>query len=95
MLKQELLPEFKKLTEYKWSDVAERFGVSRQHISAELRNHSLTHMAAVAFYLNKMIDEKIMELKIRINNLEQLKSNITRDVMKGVDGRDHNRKEPS
>jgi len=82
---RELIRKFKELTGYKFSDIAERFGVSRQHISAELRNHSLTHMAAVAFYLNKMIDEKIVELKMRVSNLEQLKNNIAKDVMRQRD----------
>ena len=73
---KELVSEFKRLTSYNNEDVAEKFGVSRQFIHQTLNNHTLTHKASSAFFLNAMIGEKISSLKKQVQDLEFLQVSI-------------------
>lgn len=78
----ELFYRFQVLTGYRQADIAKKYGFSRQMISAELRNYSLTHKAAVAHYLTTMIDEKITEQEKLIGELQFLKTQIAEDVIR-------------
>lgn len=72
----ELTGRFKALTGYKITDMAAKANVSKQHVSASLKNRSLTYKTSVAYLLTIMIDEKIQELEELIDKLIELKKDI-------------------
>ena len=84
-IEKELVKEFKRLTGYNGGDVAEKYGVSRQFVHQVLNNHSLTHKASSAFFLNSMIGEKISALKKQVSELEFLQLSIEGSVTNGED----------
>jgi len=77
---RELVSEFKRLTGFNGGSIAERYGVSRQFVHQVLNNHSLTHKASSAFFLNAMIGEKISTLKKQVQDLEFLQISIEGSV---------------
>ena len=77
---KELVSEFKRLTGFNGGSIAERYGVSRQFVHQVLNNHSLTHKASSAFFLNAMIGEKISSLKKQVRDLEFLQISIEGSV---------------
>ena len=79
-IEKALVGEFKRLTGYNGGDIAERYGVSRQFVHQVLNNHSLTHKASSAFFLNSMIGEKISSLKKQVRDLEFLQISIEGSV---------------
>jgi len=84
-IEKELVKEFKRLTGFNGSDIAEKYGVSRQFIHQAFNNHSLTHKASSAFFLNSMIGEKISALKKQVQDLEFLQVTIEGSVTNGED----------
>ena len=84
-IEKALVEEFKRLTGYNGGDIAERYGVSRQFVHQVLNNHSLTHKASSAFFLNSMIGEKISTLKKQVQDLEFLQVSIGESVTNGED----------
>jgi len=79
-IEKELVQEFKRLTGYNGGDIAEKYGVSRQFVHQVLNNHTLTHKASSAFFLNSMISEKISTLKRQVRDLEFLQLSIEGSV---------------
>jgi len=79
-IEKELVSEFKRLTGFNGGSIAERYGVSRQFVHQVLNNHSLTHKASSAFFLNAMIGEKISSLKKQVRDLEFLQISIEGSV---------------
>ena len=79
-IEKELVSEFKRLTGFNGGSIAERYGVSRQFVHQVLNNHSLTHKASSAFFLNAMIGEKISTLKKQVQDLEFLQISIEGSV---------------
>jgi len=84
-MEKELVKEFKRLTGYNGGDISEKYGVSRQFVHQVLNNHSLTHKASSAFFLNSMIGEKISTLKKQVRDLEILQLSIEGSVKDGED----------
>ena len=84
-MEKTLVEEFRRLTGFNGGDVAEKFGVSRQFIHQALNNHTLTHKASSAFFLNLMIGEKISTLKKQVRDLEYLQLSIEGSVINGED----------
>ena len=84
-IEKALVEEFKRLTGYNGGSIAEKYGVSRQFVHQVLNNHSLTHKASSAFFLNAMIGEKISSLKKQVQDLEFLQVSIEEGVTNGED----------
>lgn len=72
----EFTGRFKVLTGYKITDMASKANVSKQHVSASLKNRSFAYKTSMAYLLTIMIDEKIQELEALINELIELKKDI-------------------
>jgi len=75
--------KFKQLTGLNGGDVEARFSLTRQYWSQLLKNRSLTHKAAAAFIIITLIDEVISAKKREIEQLEELKFEISREVGRG------------
>jgi hypothetical protein len=76
----ELYKLFKKLTGFNGQDIATKYDVSRQHVSAAMQNFSITYKSCTAYWMNEMIDEKINELIKQVEELEYLKEKIKYEV---------------
>jgi len=84
-IEKALVDEFRRLTGLNGGDIAEKYGVSRQFVHHALNNHTLTHRASSAFFLNSMISEKISTLKKQVQDLEFLQVSIGEGVINGED----------
>lgn len=73
---KEITKEFKLLTGYKMTDLADNFKVSKQQISLQMKNYSLTHKSANAYMFYEMIDKRIEELQSQVVDLQCLKMKI-------------------
>ena len=81
----EFTGRFKALTGYKISDMAAKANVSKQHVSASLKNHSLTYKTSMAYLLIIMIEEKVKELEENIDKLIELKKDIKEKALEKGD----------
>jgi len=84
-IEKALVSEFKRLTGFNGGDIAKKYGVSRQFVHQELSSNTLTHKASSAFFLNAMINEKVLELKKQVRDLEFLQLSIEGSVTNGED----------
>lgn len=68
---RELFGELKSVTGYRFADIAEEFGISRQFIDQSSNNHSMTYSNSNKYMAMKMAEKKIKELKDDICKIEE------------------------
>lgn len=71
-----LFGKLKELTGYSYQNIADEFGVSRQHINKSFSNTSLTYENSNKFMALHMIDLKKKEYEAEIEKLEEFKKEI-------------------
>lgn len=78
---RELYKKFKNLTGFNYQDMADKVGVSKQHIHASMRNHSMLYKTSMAAVMNCCIDDKIDELEEHIASLKELKKEVMKQAV--------------
>lgn len=73
---KELFKKLKKLTGYKYSDIARRFGISRQAVDQYSGNSSLVYRNNNKYMIVTMVDMKIEEYEDKIKELEKFKEEV-------------------
>lgn len=79
---KKLFKKLKELTGFSYQDIADKVGVSKQHIYKILENHSLVYKTSAATILNLCIDNKIIDLERQVENLKLLKDEILQEAFK-------------
>jgi DNA-binding XRE family transcriptional regulator len=78
---KELYKKFKELTGFNYQDMADKVGVTKQHIHKCLDNQSMIYRTSVAAVMNFCIDDKIEELEKHITELKGLKKEVMHEAL--------------
>lgn len=78
---RELYGRFKNLTGLNYQDMADKVGVSKQHIHASMRNYSMLYKTSMAAVMNYCIDDKIDELEKHIVSLKEFKKEVMKQAV--------------
>lgn len=78
---RELYRKFKNLTGFSYQDMADKVGVSKQHIHASMGNRSMLYKTSMAAVMNCCIDDKIDELEKHIASLKEFKKEVIKQAV--------------
>ncbi|WP_061316895.1 hypothetical protein [Clostridium botulinum] len=73
--------KFKGLTGFNYQYMADKVGVSKQHIHASMGNYSMLYKTSMAAIMSCCIDDKINELERNIEELKILKKEIIKQAV--------------
>ena len=76
---ENLYKRFKGLTGFNAQNMADKVGVSRQHIHASMGNYSITYRTSVAAIMSVCIGDKINELEKNIEELKEFRKEVLLD----------------
>ncbi|NFO70783.1 hypothetical protein FDC51_11585 [Clostridium botulinum] len=78
---RKLYRKFKNLTGFNYQDMADKVGVSKQHIHTSMGNRSMLYKTSMAAVMNCCIDDKIEELEKHIAELKVFKKEILQKAL--------------
>ena len=73
---KDVFKKLKKLTGYKYVDIAKQFNISRQAVDQYSKNHSLVYQNNNKYMILTMVDRKIEEYEDRIRELKKFKEEV-------------------
>jgi len=82
---RDLYKKVKELTGFNYQDMADKVGVSKQHINQSFENQSMIYRTSVATIINLCIDDKVTELEKHIEELRTFKKEVMLDSIKKSD----------
>ncbi|MGO5075212.1 hypothetical protein ACTQ4K_14950 [Clostridium sporogenes] len=73
--------KFKNLTGFNYQYMADKVGVSKQHIHASMAKYSMLYKTSMAAIMSCCIDDKINELERNIEELKIFKKEIIKQAV--------------
>ncbi|MDU7251346.1 MAG: hypothetical protein E6274_03245 [Clostridium sp.] len=78
---RELYRKFKNLTGFNYQYMADKVGVSKQHIHASMSNYSMLYKTSMAAIMSCCIDDKINDLERNIEELKIFKKEVIKQAV--------------
>jgi len=79
---RDLYKKAKELTGFNYQDMADKVGVSKQHINQSFENQSMIYRTSVATIIGLCVDDKVAGLEKHIEELKAFKKDV---MLKSID----------